>query len=59
MPFPPPAVLAAFGVAGSRPVPLGGGQGMSWSAGDVVFKPVDVDDLEEIHEWQYALEEQI
>jgi uncharacterized protein (TIGR02569 family) len=46
--FPPPAVLAAFGVAGSRPVPLGGGQGTSWVAGDVVVKPVDVDDLEEL-----------
>ena len=45
--FPPPAVLAAFGVAGSRPVPLSGGQGMSWFAGDVVFKPAD-DDLEEL-----------
>lgn len=41
--FPPPAVLAAFGAAGSRPVPLGGGQGVSWLAGDVVVKPVDVD----------------
>ena len=41
MVFPPPAVLAAFGVAGSRPVPLGGGQGTSWLAGDVVVKPAD------------------
>jgi uncharacterized protein (TIGR02569 family) len=42
VPFPPPAVLAAFGAAGSRPVPLAGGQGVSWFAGDVVVKPVDV-----------------
>jgi uncharacterized protein (TIGR02569 family) len=41
VPFPPPAVLAAFGVAGSRPVPLSGGQGGSWRAGDVVVKPAD------------------
>jgi len=47
VPFPPPAVLAAFGVAGSRPVPLSGGQGTSWFAGDVVFKPAG-DDLEEL-----------
>ena len=40
--FPPPAVLAAVGVAGSRPLPLGGGQGMSWLAGDVVVKPADI-----------------
>jgi uncharacterized protein (TIGR02569 family) len=50
VPSPPPAVLAAFGVAGSRPVPLGGGQGLSWLAGDVVVKSVDVD-LEELA-WQ-------
>jgi uncharacterized protein (TIGR02569 family) len=42
VPCPSPAVLAAFGVAGSHPVPLGGGQGMSWLAGDVIVKPVDV-----------------
>lgn len=48
--FPPPAVLAAFGAAGSRPFPLSGGQGRSWVAGDVVVKPVDVD-LEELA-WQ-------
>jgi len=40
---PPPDVLAAFGVAGARPVPLGGGQGTSWVAGDVVLKPAELD----------------
>lgn len=55
--FPPPAVLAAFGAAGSRPVPLGGGQGMSWLADDVVFKPVDVG-LEELA-WQAQIFSQI
>jgi uncharacterized protein (TIGR02569 family) len=37
---PPPAVLAAFGVA-DEPVLLVGGQGRSWLAGGLVFKPVD------------------
>ncbi len=37
---PPPVVLAAFGVAG-EPMPLVGGQGRSWLAGGLVFKPVD------------------
>ena len=41
MTIPPPEVLVAFGVAGSRPVPLGGGQGTSWLAGDLVIKPAD------------------
>lgn len=50
MPSPPPAVLTAFGVAGSRPVLLGGGQGVSWLAGDLVFKPADAG-LEELA-WQ-------
>jgi uncharacterized protein (TIGR02569 family) len=36
-------VLAAFGAAGARPVPLGGGQGTSWLAADLVFKPADLD----------------
>jgi hypothetical protein len=31
---------------------------MSWSAGDVVFKPVDVDDLEELA-WQAQIFSQI
>jgi uncharacterized protein (TIGR02569 family) len=43
VPPPPDAVLAAFGVAGTAPVPLGGGQGTSWRAGDLVLKPVDLD----------------
>jgi uncharacterized protein (TIGR02569 family) len=44
MPSQPPAhVLAAFGVAGSVPVPLGGGQGTSWRAGDFVLKPAETD----------------
>jgi uncharacterized protein (TIGR02569 family) len=34
-------VLAAFGVAGSAPVSLAGGEGRSWLAGDLVFKPAD------------------
>jgi uncharacterized protein (TIGR02569 family) len=41
--FPPPLhVLAAFGVADSTPVALGGGQGTSWHAGELVFKPADI-----------------
>jgi uncharacterized protein (TIGR02569 family) len=42
VPSPPGHVLAAFGVAGCAPVPLGGGQGTSWRAGDLVLKPADV-----------------
>jgi uncharacterized protein (TIGR02569 family) len=41
---PPPPVLAAFGAAGSPLAPLAGGRGTSWSAGDVVIKPLDVDE---------------
>jgi uncharacterized protein (TIGR02569 family) len=43
-------VLAAFGAAGIRPVPLAGGQGTSWLAGDLVLKPAELgpDELE----WQ-------
>ncbi len=41
---PPAEVLAAFGSGGSEPAPLPGGEGRSWLAGDLVFKPVD-DDL--------------
>jgi len=40
---PPPAVLAAFGAAGASPVPLSGGQGVCWLAGDVVLKPAELD----------------
>lgn len=42
MPSPPDHVLAAFGVAGCTPVPLGGGQSTSWRAGELVLKPADV-----------------
>jgi uncharacterized protein (TIGR02569 family) len=42
VPSPPGHVLAAFGVAGRKPTALGGGQGTSWRAGDLVFKPADV-----------------
>jgi uncharacterized protein (TIGR02569 family) len=35
----PEAVLAAFGVPGAVPVPLLGGQGTTWRAGDIVLKP--------------------
>ena len=37
---PPPHVLRAFAVQ-SSPAPLAGGQGTSWRAGTIVFKPVD------------------
>lgn len=34
-------MLAAFGVAGQTPVPLSGGMGTSWRAGELVLKPAD------------------
>jgi uncharacterized protein (TIGR02569 family) len=37
---PPVDVLAAFGAGRSEPIPLAGGEGRSWLAGDVVLKPV-------------------
>jgi uncharacterized protein (TIGR02569 family) len=37
----PAAVLAAFGAAGVDPVPLSGGRGTAWRAGQVVLKPAD------------------
>lgn len=40
---PPAHVLAAFGVAGGAIVPLDGGQGTSWRAGDLVLKPTESD----------------
>ncbi len=43
MPSPPPAVLAAFGVASEPLMRLEGGQGTSWLAGDLVLKPADLD----------------
>ena len=39
--MPGPEVLAAFGLAGSHPEPLAGGQGRAWQAGSVILKPVD------------------
>src|SRR5689334_8226566 len=37
---PSPAVLASFGAAGdTAPVPLPGGQGTAWRAGQMVLKP--------------------
>ena len=39
-------MLAAFGAAGTRPLPLGGGAGTSWVAGGVVLKPADLDRAE-------------
>lgn len=48
---PPAHVLAAFGAA-AEAVPLGGGQGAAWHAGDLVLKPLDwAMSLEEL-EWQ-------
>jgi uncharacterized protein (TIGR02569 family) len=38
---PPPQVLEAFGLAGTAPAPLAGGQQRSWRAGDAVLKPCD------------------
>ncbi len=37
----PEAVLAAFGATGVDPVPLAGGRGTAWRAGQVVLKPAD------------------
>jgi hypothetical protein len=54
---PPPPVLAAFGMSGVRPLPLGGGQGTAWLAGDLVLKPADLD-LEELH-WQARIHSQV
>jgi uncharacterized protein (TIGR02569 family) len=54
---PPPAVVAAFGAAGACPVCVGGGQGTSWIAGDVVLKPAELD-REEL-EWQAQIYAQI
>ena len=39
----PEEVLTAFGLAGTVPVPLPGGQGTAWRAGPVVLKPADHD----------------
>lgn len=48
MPAPPPHVLTAFDAP--EPQPLAGGQGRSWSAGDLVLKPLDLLPVE--LEWQ-------
>jgi uncharacterized protein (TIGR02569 family) len=53
MSSPPPHVLAAFGVPGQMPVPLTGGMGTSWRAGDLVLKPADAD--QEELTWQAQL----
>lgn len=34
-------MLAAFGASGSVPVPLAGGQGTAWRAGEIVLKPTE------------------
>jgi uncharacterized protein (TIGR02569 family) len=39
---PPDGVLRAFGAAGLRPFPLGGGRGRSWRVGDLVLKKADL-----------------
>jgi len=54
---PPQPVLAAFGAAGVRLVPLGGGQTTSWHAGGLVLKPADLDRAE--LEWQAQVCSQI
>ena len=54
---PPQPVLAAFGADGLPLVPLKGGQGTSWLAGDLVLKPADLD-LPEL-EWQAQVYSQI
>jgi uncharacterized protein (TIGR02569 family) len=53
---PPPSVLAAFNSA-AHPEPLTGGQGKSWRAGDIVFKPLDA--LPEAVEWQASVLPQV
>jgi hypothetical protein len=50
---PPPHVLAAFGAAGADPVPLAGGAGTAWRAGDIVLKPLDMG--EDALAWQAAV----
>ena len=57
-PTPPPqAVLASFGVAGRTAEALAGGQGSSWRADDLVFKPADLLGTE--LEWQASILSQI
>jgi uncharacterized protein (TIGR02569 family) len=54
---PPSSVLAAFGVAGSMPVALEGGQGTSWRAGDLVLKLWD-GDIAELA-WQARIQREL
>src|SRR3954462_4769825 len=49
---PPEVVLAAFEAA-ATPEPLYGGQGRSWRAGGIVFKPLDA--FPEAVEWQASV----
>lgn len=39
---PSATVLERFGAAGTAPVPLEGGRGTAWRAGDIVLKPLDL-----------------
>ena len=50
---PTAALLAAFGAAGADPVPLAGGTGTAWRAGDIVLKPLDMG--EDALAWQAAV----
>src|SRR5258707_981997 len=54
---PPQPVLAAFGAAGVRLVPFGGGQATSRHAGGLVLKPADLDRAE--LEWQAQVSSQV
>lgn len=51
-PPPPDHVVAAF-APGSAPVPLAGGRGSAWRAGEVVLKPADT--TPEMQEWQAGI----
>jgi uncharacterized protein (TIGR02569 family) len=53
---PPEFVLAAFEAA-ATPEPLSGGQGKSWHAGGIVFKPLDA--FPEAVEWQASVLPQV
>jgi uncharacterized protein (TIGR02569 family) len=53
---PPESVLAAFSVV-AHAEPLPGGQGKSWRAGGIVFKPLDA--LPEAVEWQASVLPQV
>jgi len=49
---PPNDVLESFGVSGD-PLPLVGGRGRAWRAGDIILKPADLAPAE--HAWQADL----